>query len=465
MSDEQEVPLPEALRVSPVFADLPDETLAWVAERGEEFRADEGDTLFHAGDEPRYLYVLLAGEVTARPEIPGADTRIYILYPGEIGGILPFSRMRTNSLTGRASEPVRGFRLDRRHFPALLVEQPELAQRLVSLMADRIREVSRIDQQQDKLVALGRLSAGLAHELNNPAAAIRRSSGLLRETLAKLADATLDGEVLTGDRCAFIAGLERELLAAEGRASEVDALARGDLEDEIAVWLEARGSDDAWDLAPALAEAGVDAAMLARVAEALGDELGGTIVRRAALQLLASRLTHEIDVASRRISDLIGAIKQYSYMDQAAEQDVELHAGIENTLLIMNHKLKDKRIRVEREYDGRVPRVRAFGAELNQVWTNLIDNAIDAMEPGGRLGIRTGFDGPLVFVEISDDGHGIPEEQQSRIFDPFYTTKGIGAGTGLGLDTVARIVHKHRGTILVESDPGCTIFRVSLPAV
>jgi signal transduction histidine kinase len=352
-------------------------------------------------------------------------------------------------------------------FPQLIERMPLLAERLVWIMIDRVRETTRIDERRDKLMALGKLSAGLAHELNNPAAAARRSADELLETLEELRAADLDlcRHEISAEQQKFLSDFESEAIAkAHSFNGTGNALAMSDREDELTEWLEARNVKNAWEFAHTLTEAGIDSETLAQIPGKVQNELLTDVLKRATLQISVSKLASEIKTSVSRISDLVGAIKEYSYMDQAAVQEIDLHKGLENTLLILKYKLKKKNITVVREYDENLPKVTAHGSLLNQVWTNLIDNAVDAMPEGGRLKIRTKLEPDAVLlIEIRDNGAGIPPEIQPHIFEPFYTTKGVGDGTGLGLDTVLRIVRKHRGDIRFETKPGDTCFQVRLP--
>jgi signal transduction histidine kinase len=306
--------------------------------------------------------------------------------------------------------------------------------------------------------------------LNNPAAAARRTADELVGSLEELrvADLNLCRHDLTGEQQRFLSDFERDAIAeAPSFTASGNALAMSDREDELTGWLEARNVEGAWQLAHTLTEAGIDAKKLEEIgAEVRDGLLLQDVLTRIGVQISVAKLAGEIKTSVSRISDLVGAIKEYSYMDQAAVQEVDLHKGLENTLLILKYKLKKKNIDVVREYDENLPKLSAHGSLLNQVWTNLIDNAIDAMpEEGGRLKIRTRLEPAAVLIEIRDNGAGIPPEIQPHIFEPFYTTKGVNEGTGLGLDTVSRIVRKHRGHIRFETKPGATCFQVRLPLV
>src|SRR6267142_3629175 len=450
----------EALRRVGVFADLPDAQLKWFAENVRDERFATGDILFRKGDPPDWMAVFHEGEMHAYRDDNAHDGYVYISRAGdpacEVTGVLPFSRMTEFTVTGRAAMATRIFRFPVHLFPELLQRMPVLAKRLVGIMSDRVREMTTADQQQDKLMALGKLSAGLAHELNNPAAGATRAANDLVATLAELraADLRLCRHEFTTEQEDAIRAFEDVALEHTATTAQLNSLEQSDREELVASWLEDHGIADPWKLSGNLVEAGIDAAGLERISDVLEKEAFDDVLARVNAQLAAAKLSSEIKAATTRISELVGAIKEYSYMDQASMQEVDVHKGLESTLLILKYKLKRKSIVLTREFAEALPRIKAYGSELNQVWTNLIVNSVDAMSEGGRLKVRTKREPTDILVEIRDNGSGIPENLKSRIFEPFFTTKPVGEGTGLGLDTVARIVRKHHGNIRFESKPG-----------
>jgi signal transduction histidine kinase len=448
------------LRKIQVFSDLPQEDMLWFVSKCEEHCAAVGEIIIREGEPADRMMIVLDGEMRARGEHGSPDGPVFVVRGGEVSGLLPFSRLKIVSVTGRAVLPTHYLTFPASSFPELFHRMPELTRRLVGLLADRIREVTRAEQQREKLASLGKLSAGLAHELNNPSAAARRSAAALRDCLARLRSAARS-TTIGPDDCARLAQTEEEIRASLAPAQFKDELARADRQDAIQSWLESHNVAEAWKRAPQLADANLTDVDLARFAAAAGASLSSELTRFATL-LEMDRIAEELEHSSARISDLIRAIKEYSYMDQGPVQEVDIEHSIENTLTIMHHKLK-RGITVTRDYAPGLPKVMASGSELNQVWTNLIDNAADAMNGNGKLAIRVARENDFVLVEIADNGPGIPADVKSRIFDPFFTTKGVGEGTGLGLDVVNRIIKNVRGQINVTSVPGDTRFQVRIP--
>src|SRR5208283_4751094 len=445
----------------PIFADLPDDQIEWFISQSTELRVKAGGLYMRQGDPADAMYTILEGQLQARGEFAG-ETFIFALEPGDVTGLLPFSRMKLFKVNLRAESDTHALRFDASLFPSLIQKMPELTQRLVGLMSDRIRETTRIEQQRDRLASLGKLSAGLAHELNNPASAAKRAASQLRDIIKKIRNASLElgRRDLTPAQKAEIEKLENFFIQRD--EPPPDALATSDLEEQLDSLLRSHGQNDLWQLAADLAHKSVDPQMLESLFAIVDPQTARAALVRIAASVEIANLLNEIESSASRISDLVGAIKEYTYMDQAPVQNVDIVKSLETTLTILNHKLK-RGVVVERDYQRMPFLVNSFGSELNQVWTNLIDNAIDAMGGKGELRVRTYRDDGCAVVEIADNGPGISPDIKNHIFEPFFTTKAVGEGTGLGLDTVQRIVKKHHGTIQVTSQPGDTRFQVWLP--
>ena len=440
---------------------LTDEQIEALTPYGTNLRLGVGDYLFDERSVVDSFYVLLKGEIRISRLDGAEETPIATHHTGEFTGGLAVLTGKRSIHRARAATPSHVLEVGSDAFRRVAFERPDLADIFISVLAQRMRHTQRAFRQQEKMAALGKLSAGLAHELNNPAAAARRAADDLRGAAlaAQLLALEHDERFSPGEK-EWLAGVLRET----GGAEEVslDPVALGDREEEVALWLEEHGIEGGWNLAPTLVAAGLGTARL----ESLGEDLGDNRALAGALQWLGATLdllglADEVGRSTARISELVGAIKEHTYMDRGSYGETDVREGLESTLTMLGHKLKG--VTVERGYDEALPKIRANGGELNQVWTNLIDNAAEAVDGRGRITIGAYGDADLVVVEIADDGPGIPRPIQNRIFEPFFTTKQIGKGTGLGLDIARRIVVAHGGEVAFDSRPGETRFVVRLP--
>jgi signal transduction histidine kinase len=452
-----------------LFPRLTGEALERVREQGTEMELEPGAVLFKEGDTDYHFFVVLEGEVRVTKKVGNEETLLAVHEPGEFSGEISMLTGGPAIATGRAVGKVRVIRVEPDKFRRLVAESPPVGRVVLTAIVKRTSDVDAQLRQQEKMAALGKLSAGLAHELNNPAAAAARAADQLRESLRCLQNLTLERErPFTDEERKLMLEVQREALAAIAQRDErphLDPLAQSDLEDAITEWLEDHGAEEPWETAPVLAAAGINPERLDAMAARIGDGVVEMVPWLVGVLNLAE-LIDQIENSAERISELVTSIKEYSYMDQAPQQEIDLHDGLESTLKMLAFKLRKGNVEVVREFDRELPRVCAYGSELNQVWTNLIDNAIDALKGkgGGKLTLRTSRHRDEALIEVIDDGPGIPPDVQKHIFEPFYTTKAVGEGSGLGLDIARRIVKaRHKGEIRFESRPGETCFEVRLP--
>ena len=443
---------------------LPFEDRLWLARNGEEVVAQPGDVLAEEGQPAERMLLILKGELHVRRQ-RGGPMELFIGRTGQMTGLLPFSRMKVWGGQAFAVSPIWALFVHKEKFPEMLAAIPSMTQRVVSTLLDRVREVTRIEQQAEKLSALGKLAGNLAHELNNPASAAQRAASSLvmelrsnRENRFKLVNLCL-----TEEQIQAVEDWEQKILS---RPIRHDARETGQLiqlEEELRNWLTALPCDGAWEVAAQLAEHRATVADLEELRELIGS--GASVsLQYFARYLRSSRSVDTLINSTARIFDLISAVKAYSYMDRAPILEVDVPAGLDATVQMLQSRMKN--IEVERNYESDLPRISAYGSELNQVWMALIENALDALAEtnhGGKLKLTCRLEGEMMLVEIWDTGPGIPPELQDRIFEPFFTTKAPGQGLGLGLDNAMRIVRMHRGHLSVRSDPGSTCFRVRLP--
>jgi len=467
---ETATPLPEivaALRKITSLDGLSEEEYTWIASHGTERMGADRAIVFHENEPACTMNIILRGELQVSRRNSGTMA-LFIGRANTITGKLPFSRMKTYGGEGFSVGPVWVIDIPERLFPAMMTAIPSMGQRCVSLLLDRVREVTRMEQQAEKLNALGKLAANLAHELNNPASAAQRSAASLFGELRQYGDRKYElGKLCLSDE--QTEGYRNWVMSARARMAAYTALpkapqsplATADREEALMGWLTAHNIPEPWKVAPALSETNLPLDQLDELAAISAPEVLPVAIATVAGSLRVERLAETVVESTVRIFDLISAIKDYSYMDQAPIQDVDLAQSLENTLVMFNSRLKD--VTVELDFDPQLPPVSAYGSELNQVWTALIENALDSMSDFGTLRLLTKLSGQFALVEVWDSGSGIDANAKSRIFEPFFTTKPPGSGLGLGLDTVQRIVSKHSGFISVESRPGSTCFQVRLP--
>jgi signal transduction histidine kinase len=454
----------EALRAVALFADLSEEDLSELEKGIQPVTLDTGDLLFAEGDEGELAYVITGGEVEIFKMSGKREVLLAVRGEDTVIGEMALLEAKPRNASVRAKTPVKMLAIGKEQLDSLLATSPSAALSLFQQMLSRLRQNEGQLRQSERMAQLGTLTAGLAHELNNPAAAVRRGADQLREAMndyvAKVAALSASGMDPADERISHVMAPSPE------PAEPLDALARSDLEEELEDRLDEIGVAEPWTLVPELVEAGMTLESVDAVAEEFGADAAGMILRAGAAANGALGLLHEVEEGAARLSAIVGALKSYSYLDQAPVQEIDVTKGLNDTLLILKSKLND--IAVRREYADDLPEISAYGSELNQVWTNLIDNAayalIDTETPDAQIVIRAFREGADVIVEVEDNGPGIPEDVQARVFDSFFTTKPPGSGTGLGLDiSYGIVVNKHAGDLVVDSEPGRTTFRATLP--
>jgi signal transduction histidine kinase len=462
---------PDQLRTLFLFESLDEDKLAWLSARGRVVEYPAGATIHAEGAPASCFLVLLSGTLAMSKRVQGNELELFRTdyegaYTGAFDAWVPERSGRVYPATARAITDCRLFEIPATEFGQAVWDWFPMAAHLLEGAATQGQDASQLVERHERLVALGSVTAGLTHELNNPVAAVMRATARLREGLAAMRGEI--GDVMRGgfdpQQVEAVAALVGQALESRRDATPVSPIEAGDLEDEVAAWLEDHGVEETWEIAPALVAAGLGVEWLERLAAVVSPEQLPVALVYPVRALESDSLVDEIAEAAGRISALLATAKQYSQMDRAPLQSFDVHEGLDATVTMLGHKIGDD-IEVVRDYDRSVPKIAAYPGELNQVWTNLIDNAIDAMDGQGTLTVRTRpVDDDHLMVEIGDTGPGVPDELRTRVFEPFFTTKPIGKGTGLGLDIAWRIVvGRHKGDIRVESSPGDTSFQVILP--
>jgi signal transduction histidine kinase len=456
---------PESLqlvRTIPLFSKLTDAQIGCI-EPGEVVDVPAGTMLVPQGQRYPFFFVVLEGEIRLTRDYDRQSVLMGVIKRGQYSGEVTLLLDIPWLAAGWVGKPAKLFRLSEENFFLMLSTCPTVAREIFRFAATKMRNMEGYSQQREKLASLGTMAAGLAHELNNPASAARRAAAHLRETTDK-AQALLCklAKVLNHDQWRELAFASQDGGERLERAPALDHVERSDRADTIATWLQARNVPTPWDLAPTFVTANVDISWLEGLVAKLPLEIHADALSWMESRLNLKLLLKEVEQSTGRIAELVKAMKSYSYMGQGATQEVDVHEGIESTLTMLGHKLKN--VTLNRKFDRSIPRITAYGSELNQVWTNLIDNAIDAVNGTGKICIGTWHEADQLVIEIVDNGAGIPSEVQSHMFEPFYTTKPVGSGTGLGLIISNRIVaDRHGGEIEFESKPGETRFIVRLP--
>ncbi len=447
-----------------LFSGLSDEDLNALSEQTQLLHVPSSTNLIEQGAPGDSAYVVVEGEFEVIKKSDVQDIVIAVRQSGEVFGEMALLDRAPRTATVRAVADSQVLKIPGDAFQAMLRQSPTAALSILQTVSLRLRQNEGLLRQTEKMAALGTLSAGLAHELNNPAAAVRRSAGQLRNAITEFARLTteLANCGLPSAQQRMIESLKGRIETGRASAATLDPMAQSDLEAALQSWLEGMEIADAWELAPALVAAGWNADEMAKLQDTFNPDNLRIVVRWLASGCMAYALLDEIAMGTERMSEIVRSVKAYSYLDQGPIQQVDVHQGLENTLVILRHKMKDG-VTVKREYATDLPLIEAHGSELNQVWTNILDNAVDAMQGRGEITLRTRAEGDKIIVEIQDNGPGIPAEIQKRVYEPFFTTKPPGQGTGLGLHIAYTVVNNHAGKLDLTSDPGKTCFQVTLP--
>jgi signal transduction histidine kinase len=453
-----------ALRLNSFLAEVEQAALEWVFEQSIIRTFAKGEYLFSRGEESLYMHVVLSGRFQIYFEQNGQRVTVGNLEPGAITGVLPYSRMKEATGFGQAQEESEVLSLHRDHFIGMEQISYTLMQNLVSYMTTRVRDFTAQQQQNEKLISLGKLSAGLAHELNNPSAAMLRSAAALRDHLGHTPERFKAVIKIQMDDHSI--DLVNELVFSKLSHDRpiLSLMERSRMEDELVDWMENHGLQKPYELAESMSGFGVTPAELQAISHLVPDTHLGAVLRWVENVLTTEQLVSEIEESSRRIAELVSSVKTYSHMDRGLEIEVvDLKAGLRSTITMLGHKIKEKKAEITESYPEKMPEIQGRPGQLNQVWTNVLDNALDAITEGGKIEVAVSTDLACAYVHLIDNGPGVPADIQSKIYDPFFTTKALGKGTGLGLDISMKIIKNHGGNIRLKSQPGRTEFIINLP--
>ena len=458
------------LRKNVALQNLPDEHLQWILDRSEYIEYNDGETLMTTGHPIDHMYCFIEGKMNFYMNVNGRLVYYHTVennqLTGGLTGMLPYSRLKTSPGNAYASGKLRGIKLHKEHFPELEKLNPDFIQHLIGYMTERARVFATTQLQQEKVSALGKLAAGIAHEMNNPAAAISRISEELDKRLKlnfKLTEELLKNNI-SPELIRYIRKIAESNDNRSSTKTKVTSLQRMQHEDELNDWLNEKGINNSNEIAETFAETGISPDELEKINQNVPNEALQNILIWLENLLSSELIIKDLDNASDRITSLVGAIKSHVRMDRSGDiHRTNIHEDLENSLILLGYKIRDKNIQLKKNFCDDMTEVDAYIGELNQVWTNLIDNAIYAVPQSGEIVIETECDKNNITVKIGDNGTGIPKEIISRIFDPFFTTKKVGEGTGIGLDLVKNVINRHKGDIKVYSIPGKTEFIVSIP--
>jgi signal transduction histidine kinase/predicted CoA-binding protein len=454
----------EFLKKIPFFAGMPEEDLNRLCEIIVEINLKAGEELFSEGSPGDKAYVIKEGQIEIFKIVGGRKVQLAIRQPGDVIGEMSMLETSTRNASGQALTDSKLLAISHEQLNHLLDTSPSAARAMVYTTAARLKTTELLLRDSEKMAQLGSLTAGIAHELNNPASATQRGADQLKKSLGFLQQAQLSliQANLSQSQIESLLELDQHARQRSANPESLNSLNRSDREYEMEQWLESKGIEDAWEIAPILVNLGFQTEQLDLLDERFTSQQLPIIISWLGKTYSTYSLLEEISQGSSRITDIVKSLMSYSYLDQAPLQEIDLHESLDNTLVMLRSKLKQG-VNVQRQYADDIPRILAYGSELNQVWTNIIDNAIQAMDGKGEITIRTNRDGDQVIVEIEDNGPGIPADIQSKIFSPFFTTKPVGKGTGLGLNITYNIVNKHKGDIKLFSRTGFTCFQVILP--